>query len=325
MKIQIQKATKKMRQPPRKHSSPFSVPARWMLMCSLPLILASCGTLEPTPYNQDEIKARVTVDHQAMYTDQEPVTGPITFHEAAARALKYNLDYRLKLMESALNNSLREVATYDMLPRLVAGAGYSHRNNDAGGRSIGIEDKVESLRSSTSQERSHINGNLTFSWNLLDFGVSYYRAQQKADQVLMSEERRRKVAQNVLQDIRNSYWRALAAQNLRPRVDALLTRVKEALVQSRQVEKEGLMPQQQVFAYQRALLDAVNLLTMRRQDLELARAELNALMSIPPGTTYTLQEIAEQPLPAIPQNPEALELIALEIAPRSWRSGTASA
>ena len=279
------------------------------------LFLAGCGSLAPVPFEQQEIKARVTQDRVEMYADQEPVTGAITFHEAAARALKYNLDYKLKLMESALSRSLHDVSTYEMLPRVVAGAGYAWRNNDSGGTSVGIEDGQVSLRPSTSQERERTLSNLTFSWSVLDFGVSYYRAQQKADQVLMAEERRRKVAQNVLQDVRNSYWRALGAQRLIGRVDALLARVNTALDRARQVEKDGLMPQPQVLAYQRALLDAVNLLTLRRQDLELARAELSALMSIPPGTRYTLAEEKELSLPAVPGNLEDLEQMALEKRP----------
>ncbi len=158
--------------------------------------------------------------------------------------------------------------------------------------------------------------NLTFSWNALDFGVSYYRAQQKADQVLMAEERRRKVVQNVLQDVRNSYWRALGAQKLIGRVDALIERVNKALDHAKQVEKEGLMPQPQVLAYQRALLDAVNLLTLRRQDLELARAELTALMSVPPGTAFTTgRREAKRSLPPVPANIDELELMALEKRP----------
>jgi outer membrane protein TolC len=284
-------------------------------MYCIPFLLAGCGTLKPTAYTPDEIRDRATLDRQLMYTDQEPVTGPISFHEASARALKYNLDYRLKLMENALAKSLNEVSAYEMLPRVVAGAGYVNRNNDSGGRSIGIEDGVESLRPSTSQERERTLANLTFSWNVLDFGVSYYRAQQKADQVLMAEERRRKVAQNVLQDVRNSYWRALGAQNLLGRVDALLARVNQALARAKQVEKDGLMPQLQVLSYQRALLDAVNLLTLRRQDLELARTELSALMSVPPGTAYTLAENKEESLPPVPDNFEELERIAMEKRP----------
>ena len=294
---------------------PFLAPVRHVILCSLPVLLVGCGIVTPKPFSSADVQQRRVQDQQQMYAQQEPVAAPITFHDAAARALKYNLDYRLKLMETALSNSLSDVANYEMLPRLVAGAGYAARNNDSGGRSIGIEDRVESLRPSTSQDRDRTLANLTFSWNALDFGVSYYRAQQKADQVLMAEERRRKVAQNVLQDVRNSYWRALGAQRLIGRVDALLVRVNQALKRSKQVQKEGLMPQQQVLAYQRALLDAVNLLTLRRQDLELARAELTALMSIAPGTNYILAEEKEQVLPPVPTNFEELEQMALEKRP----------
>lgn len=288
---------------------------RLLAASCLALFLTGCGSLQPVPYTQDEVRERVTQDRLQMYADQEPITGPISFHEAAARALKYNLDYKLKLMENALSKSLHEVSTFEMLPRVVAGAGYVWRNNDSGGTSIGIEDRVETLRPSTSQDRERTLSNLTFSWNVLDFGVSYYRAQQKADQVLMAEERRRKVVQNVLQDVRNSYWRALGAQKLIGRVDALLEQVNKALANARQVELEGLMPQAEVLAYQRALLDAVNLLTLRRQDLELARAELTALMSIAPGTSYTLAEEKELPLPPVPANLNELELMAMEKRP----------
>ena len=296
-------------------AAPLSSPVRLITLSCLPLLLAACGTVKPVAWTATEVESRVTADLKAMYGEQEPVTAPITFHEASARALKYNLDYRLKLMENALSKNLADVSNFEMLPRLVAGAGYVSRNNDSGGSSIGIEDRVESLRPSTSQERDRTLANLTFSWNVLDFGVSYYRAQQKADQFLMAEERRRKVAQNVLQDVRNSYWRALGAQRLLGRVDALLVRVNQALVRSKKVEKEGLMPQPQVLAYQRALLDAVNLLTLRRQDLELARTELTALMSLPPSTTYTLADESELTLPAVPADIEALERIALEKRP----------
>ena len=292
-----------------------SVRGRLLAAASLPLLLVGCGALSPVPSPEDEIRSRVETDQRGMFAEQEPVTAPISFHEATARALKYNLDYRLKLMENALSQSLHDVSTHEMLPRLVAGAGYAWRSNDSGGTSIGIEDREESLRASTSQERERYLANLTFSWNALDFGVSYYRAQQKADQVLMAEERRRKVAQNVMQDVRNSYWRALGAQKLLRQVDDLLVRSERALGKAREVEKQGLMPQAQVLAYQRALLDAVNLLTLRRQDLELAKTELAALMSLPPGTSFTLAEEEEIALPAVPGNVEALEQLALQKRP----------
>ena len=291
-----------------------------MLVASA-LLLSACGSLTPTPYTKDEIKDRVVSDRQKMFAEQEPVSGPITFHEAAARALKYNLDYRLKLMESALSRSLYDVSKFDMLPRLTANAGYAGRSNTGGGFSEGIDlatgkpDGTVSLRPSTAVEDNRRLAGLTLSWNVLDFGVSYYRAQQKADQILMAEERRRKVVQNVLQDVRNAYWRAVGAQRLIGEVNSLIDRTHKALEAAKKAEDQGLLPRLQALSYQRALLDAVSLMNLRRQDLELARAELAALMSLPPGTPMVLADTEEPIVSTLPNDTETLERMALERRP----------
>ncbi|MGJ7517369.1 TolC family protein [Pseudomonas baetica] len=279
------------------------------------MLLSACSSLDPKPSTEEENRQRILADQSRMYSGQEAVTTPITFYEAAARALKYNLDYRLKLMESALASDLRDVSSHEMLPRLVASAGYAGRNNDSGGTSIGIEDREVSLRASTSEERYRELYGLGLSWSLLDFGVAYYRTQQKSDQILMAEERRRKVAQNVLQDVRNAYWRALGAQRLMPEVDKLLARTHSALTSAREAENKGLLPRQEILAYQRALLDSIYLLTVRRQDLEFAQAELAALMSLPPGSKMVLADNTEPPLPELHQSMAQLEQLSMENRP----------
>jgi outer membrane protein TolC len=279
------------------------------------LLINACSSLQPKPYSEEENRQRILADQASMYAGQEPVSGPITFEEAAARALKYNLDYRLKLMESALAADLRDVSSHEMLPRVVASAGYAGRNNDSGGTSIGIEDRQESLRASTSEERYRTLYGLGLSWSLLDFGVAYFRSQQKADQIYMAEERRRKVAQNVLQDVRNAYWRAVAAQRLMPQVDNLLLRTHQSLTSAREAENRGLLPRQEVLAYQRALLDSIYLLSVRRQDLAFAQAELAALMSLPPGAKMVLADSAEPLLPVLNGDIDHLEQLAMENRP----------
>ena len=102
------------------------------------LILAGCS-VTPTLVSQDEVKNRISADTAQMYADQAPIDAPVSLDEALARALKYNLDYRLKKMESALAFGLADYSRYDMLPQLLATAGYRARNNDSGGTSIGIE------------------------------------------------------------------------------------------------------------------------------------------------------------------------------------------
>lgn len=279
------------------------------------LLLGGCA-VHPVASTGEQVAERVRDDQRKMFADQEPVAGPIGFHEAAARALKYNLEYRAKLMESALSQGLLDVSRYDMFPKLLANAGYAWRSNDLATRSDQVvPNRVPFAPYNTSLDNSRIYGDLTLSWNILDFGVSYYRARQQADQVLIADERRRKVMQNVLQDVRSSYWRALGAQRLLTQMDGLMTRAEQAMVRARQIEDQGLMPQPQVLAYQRALIDATTLLQLRRQDLELSQAELASLMTLPPGTRFVLADEKEVPLPPVPAKVTELEELALQQRP----------
>lgn len=281
-----------------------------LIMILVAATLSGCSVF-PQIATKDEVATRVKEDVAKMYTNQEPITAAIGLEEAVARTLKYNLDYRLKKMESALALGIADYSKYDMWPKLLANAGYNARSNYSGGTSIGIEDGIESLRASTSQERSYAQAGAEFSWNVLDFGVSYYRAKQNANQYLIAEERRRKLVQNMMQDVRAAYWRALGAQRLTQDATEILVRADRALVKSREAEAQKIISPALALNYQRALLDATSLLNQRRQDLEFAKRELAALMSVPPGQEFTLAESTEAKLPPAPSNNLALEEMAL--------------
>lgn len=294
-------------QPTRKHAMGATV--------AVALFLAGCGTVKPEKIPASEVASRVQADQQLIYRAQDPLRGPVTFSTALARALKYNLDYRLKLMESALSRGLLDVANMDLMPRLVVEAGYSSRNNDSGGTSIGIEDRVVSLRPSTSEERSHYYNRATLSWNALDFGIGYYRSKQAADEYNIAEERRRKILHNIVQDVRNAYWRAVSAQQLLGEADSLLVRIRDAQAKSQEAERAGVLPPAQALSYQRALLDAMTLVNVKRQEMEFAKRELAALMSVTPGTDFQLADHMEDRLAAVPVNVGELEQLALENRP----------
>ncbi len=274
------------------------------------LVLAGC-TVTPKLATQDEVRERVKADTALMYVNQTPINGPVSLEEAIARSLKYNLDYRLKKMESALALGLTDYSSYDMLPNLLATAGYRTRSNYSGGTSIGIDDGIQSLRPSTSEERSHTVAGAEFSWNVLDFGVSYYRARQQSDQFLVAEERRRKVVQNLVQDVRAAYWRALGAQRMAAQTKDILERATLALARSREAETQRVISPVAALNYQRALLDAISFLNQRRLDLEFANRELAALMNVEPGVNFVVAEAVEARLPAPPNDVRKLEDMAL--------------
>ncbi len=121
------------------------------------------------------------------YSAQEAIYAPLTIYEAQARAIKYNLDARIKVMEQAVSKSNLDISKLDLLPKLTASAGYSYRDNEPGARSVSLDSGRESLEFSKSSERVANSYGVGVSWNILDFGLGYVRAQQEADKVLITE------------------------------------------------------------------------------------------------------------------------------------------
>ncbi|MBA0217657.1 TolC family protein [Pectobacterium brasiliense] len=258
------------------------------------IVLAASGCAVTTqPISKIESGQRSQQDRVTMFSQQEPVTAPITLYDAMARALKYNLESRLKVMEYALSQQQLELARYDMLPKIAASAGYVGRNNMSASSSRSVETGRTSLEPSTSQDRDRDVADLTMVWNVLDFGVSYVTAQQKSDQRWIAEERKRKVVHTILQDVRSAYWRAVAAERLLGQIDGLIARVNTARDASEHMSSQQIGDPIEALSYQRALIDATRQLEEQRRALSLAKTELATLMNLPLDTSYKL---------ALPQN-----------------------
>jgi outer membrane protein TolC len=264
--------------------------ARQILVCcaSATLLLVAGCAVQPKPLTDAERRNEAQADLKAMFAGQEPLTRPLSLPEAYQRAVKYNLDRRVKMMEEAVAVDGLNVSNLDMLPRLTADAGYLNRSNTLAQSSTSVLTGTQSLEPSTSTDSNRGVTGLSFSWNILDFGVSYYAARQSADRVLIATERRRKVAQNLMRDVRSAYWRAAAAQILAGRIDQSIRSAESALGTSRNVENEALRSPLDALRYQRSLLDLLRQLEEVRNRLMIAKTELAALINLPPGQDFTL-------------------------------------
>ena len=100
------------------------------LVLSLAVALGGCASISPEALKQAELAASTQADSNAMLKDVEPLPAALSMDEAIARALKYNLDRRTRLMEESLALGQLDVAQFDMLPKLLAQAGYMWRDTD---------------------------------------------------------------------------------------------------------------------------------------------------------------------------------------------------
>ena len=252
------------------------------------MALSACTTVVPVPLTAAVLAPSNQADKVAMRKDVEPITAPLTMEEALARALKYNLDRRSKMMEEALALNQLEVTQFDMLPKLVAQAGYATRNNDRISESRNADTGAPSTSHFISQDTTHNLAELGFTWNLLDYGLGYYNTQQQSNRVLIAAEKRRKAMHLLMQDVRTAYWRAASAQILRTDVEKTIALAEDALSDSRKVETERVRNPLDALRYQRQLLENLRLLEAIDQELSSAQVELASLINAPIGQSIQI-------------------------------------
>jgi outer membrane protein TolC len=149
----------------------------------------------------------------------------------------------------------------------------------------------------------------TATWNILDFGVSYIRARQSGDRALMADEQRRKVIHNIIQDVRTTYWRSVAAERLLGRIEPLLKSTEAALGDARTIEARAIRAPMGELQYQRNLLATLERLRALKRELVGAKTQLAALMNLKPGTEFHVvvpKETAQLKIPTLAASPDDL-------------------
>ena len=274
--------------------------------------LGGCASLQPAAIADADLAGANQADRQRAAAEVPPLAGALTLEEAIARALKYNLDRRARQMEEAIALNQLDASRLDLLPKLVAQAGYRERDHDLTVRSRDSVTGAPSLANpSISSERSHTLSSLSLSWSLLDFGNSYYQARQDGDRALVAAERRRKATHLLIQDVRTAFWRTASAQRLQGQIQAATALAEEALADARKAETERVRSPLDSLRYQRQVLESLRLLEATNQELMSARIELLQLVNLPLAVDLKVVERSAAPGRAMLDLPvERLEALA---------------
>jgi outer membrane protein, multidrug efflux system len=269
----------------------------------LPLLLGGCS-VNPEPLSLEDRNQQVFQDMAAQFTRTTPPSKPITIDDAMAHALLFNLGHRVKTMDQVIALGMTNIASQKMLPQVAENAGYTNQNK--------LSSESGQLKTSTSS--------LSVSFNVLDLGISYISAKQQADRFLIAEELERKAAHNLLQEVRATFWQAIAAQRLEKAIVPLKVKLDKALASSRQAEKEQIEPPAEALTYQVTLLETLQKLQRLQKQVSGARTNLAELMGLDPGRPFTLLEHeASDPINLTMLPPiETMEGYALRHRPELW-------
>ncbi|GGF84487.1 TolC family protein [Alteromonas lipolytica] len=263
------------------------------------VVLSGCS-ISPTPLSLSEMQQTHEEDKATILAASQPITEAISLSEAISRALKNNLDQRVLTLKQSLASSELAAGKYDMLPKLLAEAGYDWRNNFSSRYEADYSTPYEVNRdrdTNVSIDPEHQTYDLGLSWSLLDFGASYYTSKQNADRLLVANEERRRAMHMLIQKVRVAYWKALASQTLAFKVSSTIAEAENALNKSKQLFAEKVTSPEESLRYQRNLLENLRLLESVNRDLASAKIELAKLMGVLPGTVFELVEETEHFVP----------------------------
>lgn len=239
---------------------------------------------------------RYDTDMQNMYASSPTkFDKPLDMYMVMALALKYN--YTARMIRYQENLVKAGQGGFSALPEIVSNAGYINTNY------------------------SDTSPDLKVAWNLLDLSTTYVLNTDPALQPGIAAEESRKVTQNILQEARVLYWKALTAQRLLPVLDDTIEHitldVDEMNARAKEMAVDGQNPPTEELVRKRKYMEAVKKLSALKRDLEIAHDRLASLMGLHPQTQFSLagKEYGNFALPEIKSDLAKLEWLALTNRP----------
>lgn len=278
------------------------------------LLLAGgvAGCIQPTLSPLEERRTRSMREWQALKVAQWPAEQVLTPGGAVYFALTNNIEHRLSQLEIQIRREAVSGNRFRYLPKLNIQAEVSDRDEPHASTSRSIITEQESLEASYSAESTVKKADLTLMYNLLDFGITYFRVRQAKERVAIAAFNRRREAQNLALEVTKAYWRAYVANHalegareILDRARAWQAKAERALAESTVSDLEGLETQKNLVLMEMRL-------EAFEQEWRLAHAELAALMGVDPRTRFSYPRLRlPDRLPALAIDVEAFEKEAL--------------
>lgn len=250
------------------------------------MLLMACTTA--TPLSKSELYGKRDGYWRDLQLQSQQVSAELSLEQAVARALRHNMEYRLKLLEVAIASGNRKLATYQLLPSLTAQAGYRVRDKELASSSQNVFSGNTSLLASTSSEKQSSTDSLELGWSMLDFGMRFYRAREYGEQALIAEEERRGMMQQIVRDLVYAWSLAQAADRMTPQIEDVRQMLAEALREAATIASDRLRDPVDALEYRKNLLLLAKRLNQLIEDMDKARGDLAHMLDLPAGSDFTL-------------------------------------
>ena len=251
--------------------------------------LSGCATTA-VQYNAENI-GEVTGSTLRPQAAPLEIADPLNIDQVRTRTLAHNAEYgraQSQLIETVRNAGKRGK---DLLPQIYASSQGTWRNNANASVGVKVDAETSSMPKDffTAQDQAIATSNFTASWDLLEIGLSGFKANRRVINAYSEGEQNQYLCNKLVVDVENAYWRAVAFEQAEKKSKWLKSRVTYALNLAQQRANENPDTKLQELMFQRELIDINRWYQSLYRSLLSAKPELASLMNLPAGTEFKLQ------------------------------------
>ena len=223
-------------------------------------------------YNALQLKRKVNIEK--VYT----------LDDCLDSAAKNNLEiYALKL-EQSVNDAQVRASVLGTLPKMSLSYGFTNRDNTNGSTSEGVSDGLQSLRASTSQDKSIGTFRFDTAISVLDMGLAMINVEYEKDNKRLNYLKLRKATRDLRMSVIEKYFAVAAAQFVLKETAEQIKRNEAALSQIEKLRKDNHISLFTLLTFKRNFLETRKQLREYERSYKNLALNLTSLCGLDPST-----------------------------------------
>ncbi|MDA7965364.1 TolC family protein [Ruegeria sp.] len=231
----------------------------------------SACVVRPEPLTEQERQERAQFLQEESAKLWTTNKSSFDLYDLMSRALLRNLEIQQGQLAAEVEKITLEEILAEQFPQASVRAQYSQRSNDAG-----------DVNDVTPPDRDILTADITYSWSILGFGQSYLRARQQANNALIIEEERGRIANRIVTDTTVLYLRAATADRHLPEINKILSQIDAKIQEADQFGARNLIDPLQILLFKTRLTELKVNLNSYKAELRSDLIRLSSLAATRP-------------------------------------------
>ena len=279
---------------------------------SLVILATSLSGCMKIGWHQDLNRCHNAQKELAQLTPQCCDLRDATLDEFLHIAEQRNLDLMVKQQEIDFQHEIATGEKFQMIPNLFSNSEFSERNNIPGSASQSLVPGVPPAPPSVSSEKQVKRWDFSLTWNIMDFGISYFRSRQEANREIIQMIEWNRLRQNLITDVTRNYWQAVMAQKAVNELRELIQKLQNHHLKLEKNSERKWISRTLILENQQRVIEMQMILEEQKREYDTAIEELKRLLGIVvPNDKIQLRDITYDSIDVTFPNIEELEKLSL--------------